>query len=140
MTGRKNATGRNPQKKRARKDQQVQPNPPQSEAPDDSLVRSPPNVRKEQPPPTQVVKKILKTENDEARTLKTVFKSNPDSQMKDFIRKAGNKANQPVAKTTYKVPAESHPPAVAQDLIEIDDDVADNLGRLFKASKSFKNV
>lgn len=101
---------------------------------------SPPNnlIRKEQPPQPQIVKKILKTENDEARTLKTVFKSNPDSQMKEFIQK-GTKPMQ-VAKNISKTPAENHPPAVAQELLETDDDVADNLAKLFKASKSYKNV
>lgn len=101
----------------------------------------PSNIKKEQPAPPQVVKKILKTENDEAKTLKTVFKSNPDSQMKDFIKKAAVKPQQPaVTKPVVKTPAESHPPAVAQDLLDTDDDVADNLAKLFKTSKSYKNV
>lgn len=98
----------------------------------------PPNIKKEQPPQPQVLKKILKTEHDEARTLKVVFKSNPDTQMKDFIKKAAKPAPQ-AAKNTSKLPAEMHPPQVAQELLETDDDVADNLGRLFKASKSYKN-
>lgn len=98
------------------------------------------NIKKEQPPPVQLVKKIIKAENDEAKTLKTVFKSNPDSQMKDFIRKAATKPSQPASKMAMKTPAELHPPAVAQELLDTDDDVADNLAKLFKASKSFKNV
>lgn len=98
------------------------------------------NIRKEQPPPAQVVKKIIKTENDEAKTLNIVFKSNPDTQMKEFIKKAATKpGQQQAAKIAVKTPAESHPPAVAQELLDTDDDVADNLARLFKASKSFKN-
>lgn len=98
------------------------------------------NIRKEQPPAAQVVKKIIKAENDEAKTLNTVFKSNPDTQMKEFIKKAGTKpTQQQAAKIAVKTPAESHPPAVAQELLDTDDDVADNLARLFKASKSFKN-
>lgn len=108
----------------------------------DEVSGSPPgNIKREQPPAPQVVKKILKTENDEARTLKTVFKSNPDSQMKDFIKKAAVKPTQQATpKPAVKVPADNHPPAVAQELLETDDDVADNLAKLFKASKSYKNA
>lgn len=84
-------------------------------------------------------KKIIKAEIDESRTLKHVFKSNPDSQMKDFINKAAKPSQQPATKLVPKTPADAHPPAVAQELLETDDDVADNLGKLFKASKSYKN-
>lgn len=97
------------------------------------------NIKKEQPPAPQVIKKIIKAENDEAKTLNIVFKSNPDTQMKDFIKKAATKHAQPAAKYAVKTPADQHPPAVAQELLETDDDVADNLARLFKASKSLKN-
>lgn len=138
MTGRKStkvakrrATKQPPQ---GNQQQQLQQTP---QGQSDEL--SPVNIRKEQPPPPQIVKKILKAENDEARTLKTVFKSNPDSQMKEFIKKAAVKPNQQTAKMASKIPAENHPAAVAQELLETDDDVADNLGRLFKASKSYKN-
>lgn len=103
---------------------------------DDSQVGLPSNIKREQPPQQLVVKKILKAENDEARTLKTVFKSNPDSQMRDFIKKAGSKQNQPATKVLPKTPAENHPPAVAQELQDTDDDVADNLARLFKTSRN----
>ena len=142
MTGRKGGKG---PKKRARQ-QQKQDNQQQQQAQtgqqqEDSQASSPPtNIKKEQPPQPQIVKKILKAENDEARTLKTVFKSNPDSQMKDFIKKASTKPSQQNAKALPKTPAENHPPAVAQELLETDDDVADNLARLFKASKSYKNL
>lgn len=114
----------------------------QRPAVDDTQPSSPPaNIRREQPPQPQVVKKILKAENEEAKTLKTVFKSNPDSQMKDFIKKASvNKGSQQVAKALPRTPADTHPPAVAQELLETDDDVADNLARLFKTSKSYKNL
>lgn len=132
MTGRKSIRAR--QKKGTRQQQVTQP---VGQSQDDS---PPNNIKKEQPPQPQIVKKILKAENDEARTLKTVFKSNPDSQMKDFIKKASAKPNHQAAKAIAKTPAENHPPAVAQELLETDDDVADNLARLFKASKSYKNL
>lgn len=103
---------------------------------------SPPsNVKKEQPAAPQTVKKIAKAENDEAKTLKVVFKSNPDIQMKEFIKKAVVRpAAQQASKVTLKTPADAHPPAVAQELLDTDDDVADNLAKLFKASKSYKNL
>lgn len=140
MTGRKSGKAA---KKRAAKRQQDQQQPQQQAAqtlpgiiPDEPV---PNGIRKEQPSPQQVVKKILKAENDEARTLKVVFKSNPDTQMKDFIKKAA-KPPQPTTKQLPKTPADAHPPAVAQDLLETDDEVADNLCRMFKASKSMKNL
>lgn len=145
MTGRKSGKGARKKGPRRQKDQQTQQTQDQQQqqplaqganAQDDPV---PNGIRKEQPPPQQVVKKILKAENDEARTLKVVFKSNPDSQMKDFIKKAV-KPSQQAAKQLPKTPAETHPAAVAQDLLETDDYVADNLGRLFKASKSMKNL
>lgn len=140
MTGRK--VGKS--SKRKARQQQKQDNQQQAQTgqpQEDSQTSSPPtNIKKEQPPQPQIVKKILKAENDEARTLKTVFKSNPDSQMKDFIKKAATKPAQPAAKVLPKTPADNHPPAVAQELLETDDDVADNLARLFKASKSYKNL
>ena len=107
---------------------------------DDSVNSPPGNIKREQPPPPQVVKKILKAETDEARTLKTVFKSNPDSQMKEFIKKAAVKPAQQPKAPVLKTPAETHPPAVVQELLETDDDVADNLGKLFRTSKSYKNL
>lgn len=141
MTGRKN-TKQQPKRKAAAKQPQVSQSTSQAsnQTTDDSLAVTPPNIKKEQPAPPQVVKKILKTESDEARTLKTVFKSNPDSQMKEFIKKAAVKPAQQASKVVAKTPAESHPPAVAQELLDTDDDVADNLGRLFKTSKSYKNL
>lgn len=142
MTGRRNnkaGKGKNVSKQPQTRVQNQQQNPPA--AAEETSGSVPSNIKKEQPAPPQVVKKILKTENDEARTLKTVFKSNPDSQMKDFIKKAAVKPQQPaVTKPVMKTPAESHPPAVAQELLETDDDVADNLAKLFKTSKSYKNV
>lgn len=134
MTGRKNAKQAAPRRRNAARQPQQQVPAPQAPQPDESA--SPPNIKKEQPPPQQVVKKILKAENDEARTLKTVFKSNPDTQMRDFIKKAGTKPNTHAIKVVAKTPADSHPPAVAQELLETDDDVADNLARLFKTNKS----
>jgi len=118
---------------------QSQPVPAQ---PDDSGASTSSNASvlvrgaKDQPQ----AKKVIKAEIDESKTLKHVFKSNPDSQMKDFIKKA-SKPSQPTGnKMLPKTPAEAHPPAVVQELLETDDDVADNLGKLFKASKSYKNV
>lgn len=140
MTGRKSNKG--PRKKVSKQSQaqsNVQASQQQITAQPDDLPSSN-NIKKEQPPQPQIVKKILKAENDEARTLKTVFKSNPDSQMKDFIKKAATKPTQQVIKVVAKTPAETHPPAVAQELLDTDDDVADNLARLFKASKSYKNL
>lgn len=123
MTGGRKSS-KNPRRKTASKQQSL---PVQALASDDSSG-SPPNIRREQPPPQQVVKKILKADNDEARTLKTVFKSNPDSQMKEFIKIASTKPTQQTStKTVVKTPAENHPPAIAQELLETDDDVADNL-------------
>lgn len=90
--------------------------------------------------PSTAAKKMIKAEIDESRTLKHVFKSNPDSQMKDFIKKAAKPSQPAIAKNLPKTPAEAHPPAVVQELLETDDDVADNLGKLFKASKSYKNL
>lgn len=140
MTGRKSGKGaRKKAAKLLQQQQQQQQQPQQQQATVAQDEQVPNNIRKEQPPPQQVVKKILKAENDEARTLKIVFKSNPDTQMKDFIKKAVKPSQQP-AKQLPKTPAENHPPAVAQDLLETDDDVADNLARLFKASKSMKNL
>lgn len=130
----KQRTGRIPSPQQQQQYQQPQPQPNYD---DTTNIAS--NIKKEQPPPPQIVKKILKTENDEAKTLKTVFKSNPDSQMKEFIQKAAKPTPQTV-KNVSKTPAENHPPAVAQELLEIDDDVADNLARLFKTSKSYKNA
>lgn len=136
MTGRKT----NKAFKAVTKNRASKPSSPQQQNFDDSQASNvSSNIRKEQPTPPQVVKKILKTENDEAKTLKTVFKSNPDSQMKEFIQKAGKPTPQ-VVKNIAKTPAENHPPAVAQELLETDDDVADNLAKLFKTSKSYKNV
>ena len=141
MTGRKSSKA---PRKRATKQQQPQQQaqPPGQQQDESQQLGSPPNnIKKEQPPQPQIVKKILKAETDEAKTLKTVFKSNPDSQMKEFIKKAATKPpNQQVAKVVAKTPAENHPPAVAQELLDTDDDVADNLARLFKASKSYKNL
>lgn len=137
MTGRHNTRDKDKKKKAPRKkDDQGQ------QTATDDVGTGGPNIKREQPPSPNVVKKILKAENDEARTLKTVFKSNPDSQMKDFIKKASSTGQQKPApsKPALKTPAENHPAAVAQELLETDDDVADNLGRLFKASKSFKSV
>lgn len=141
MTGSRKSS-KAPRKKAAVKQQQTnQPPQNQNQTQSDDLGSPPVNIRKEQPPTQQVVKKILKAENDEARTLKTVFKSNPDSQMKEFIKIAAKKPAQPTtSKTVARTPADNHPPAVAQELLETDDDVADNLARLFKASKSFKNI
>lgn len=136
MTGRKaSKTNKTPKQNRYQSNKQLINAQLQREVDD-----SPPNtnIRKEQPPPPQTVKKIQKAENEEAKTLKTVFKSNPDSQMREFIQK-GAKPIQ-TAKTASKTPAENHPPAVAQELLETDDDVADNLARLFKTSKSYKNL
>ena len=137
MTGRKSTKVT---KKKATAQQQQQQQQGQAQLQED--IGSPPsNIKREQPPPAQTVKKILKTENDEARTLKTVFKSNPDSQMKDFIKKAVvTRPAQQAAKVIAKTPADTHPPAVAQELLETDDDVADNLVKLFKTSKSYKNL
>lgn len=140
MTGRKSNKA---PKRKAFKQQtqaQTQTQTPQQNQNQTLDEPSPTNIKREQPPTTQVVKKILKAENDEARTLKTVFKSNPDTQMKDFIKKAAIKPNQQVIKAVAKIPAENHPPAVAQELLETDDDVADNLARIFKTSKSYKNI
>lgn len=137
MTGRHNTKDKDKKKRATKKKEE----PPQQAAED--AGPGGPNIKREQPPSPNVVKKILKAENDEARTLKTVFKSNPDSQMKDFIKKASSTGQQkpvPPKPAAMKTPAENHPPAVAQELLETDDDVADNLGRLFKASKSFKSV
>lgn len=136
MTGRHN-NPKDKEKDRKRRTKKSEP----AQGADDGGTGGP-NIKREQPPSPNVVKKILKAENDEARTLKTVFKSNPDSQMKDFIKKASSTGQQKPtpAKPALKTPAENHPPAVAQELLETDDDVADNLGRLFKASKSFKSV
>lgn len=138
MTG-KNKSNKAPRKKASKQNltqQSLQPTQQLEEQPG-----SPPgNVRREQPASQQVVKKIIRAESEEARTLKTVFKSNPDAQMKEFIKKASTRPMQPNTKTVLKTPADSHPPAVAQDLLETDDEMADNLARLFKASKSFKNV
>lgn len=118
-----------------------QPTPNTSQQTTDESNSPPSNIKKEQPPTQQAVKRILKTENDEAKTLKTVFKSNPDSQMKEFIKIAAKKPTQPTTiKAIAQTPAENHPPAVAQELLETDDDVADNLARLFKTSKSYKNL
>lgn len=148
MTGSRKST-KAPRKKAAAKQPPQQPapqnQPPQNQVPSsqsaDEPGSPPTNVKKEQPPTQQVVKKILKAENDEAKTLKTVFKSNPDSQMKEFIKIAAKKPTQSTAaKTVARTPAENHPPAVAQELLETDDDVADNLARLFKTSKSYKNI
>lgn len=154
-------TGRKSNRKRVAKQQQpipqtsqqqqpqTQPHPQQQQRQiqstnqliDDNLGSPPPNnIRKEQPPPPQIVKKILKAESEEASTLKTVFKSNPDAQMKEFIKKAVTKPTQHVTKVAVKTPADTHPPAVAQELLETDDDVADNLAKLFKTSKSYKNI
>lgn len=153
MTGRKSGKNEKAARKRAaklqRQQEQLQQQQQQQQLQQQQLQQQPsasfqdepvPNgIRREQPPQQVVVKKILKAENDEAKTLKVVFKSNPDSQMKDFIKKAA-KPSQQVAKPLPKTPAETHPPAVAQELLETDDDVADNLARLFKASKSMKNL
>lgn len=136
MTGRKSSKA---PKRRASK-QQTQTQTPQQNQNQTSDDTSPINIKREQPPTAQVVKKILKAENDEARTLKTVFKSNPDTQMRDFIKKAAIKPNQQMNKAAAKIPAENHPPAVAQELLETDDDVADNLARIFKTSKSYKDI
>ena len=144
MTGRKSSKvqKRRTKKKHPTEQQTEQPQPQPQQQLDDASPSSPPtNIKKEQPPQPQIVKKILKAENDEAQTLKYVFKSNPDSQMKEFIKKASVKpGQQTAAKAVPKTPAENHPPAVAQELLETDDDVADNLARLFKASKSYKNL
>lgn len=134
MTGR-NKSNRTSRKKTVKQTQQVVPSQV-----DDQVGSPPAVVKREQPTLQQVAKKIIRAENEEARTLKIVFKSNPDSQMKDFIKKAVTKPSQQPAKVTIKTPADNHPPAVAQELLETDDDVADNLAKLFKASKSFKNV
>jgi hypothetical protein len=137
MTGRKSSKV---VKKRVAQQPQQAANQQQGTQQDD-LGSPPANIKREQPPPAQTVKKILKAENDEARTLKIVFKSNPDSQMKDFIKKAVvAKPPQQATKVIAKTPADTHPPAVAQELLETDDDVADNLAKLFKASKSYKNI
>lgn len=138
MTGKKSAKVSKKKPVAQQQASQQQTNQTHNEEPS-----SPPsNVKKEQPPPPQTVKKILKTENDEAKTLKTVFKSNPDLQMKEFIKKAVVKPNntQQASKAVLKTPADTHPPAVAQELLDTDDDVADNLCKLFKASKSYKNI
>lgn len=144
MTTRKsNKTIKTRAQKRATAAPQQLLNPPGSIQPTPSQQSEDPlpyNIKKEQPPPPQVVRKILKAENDEARTLKTVFKSNPDSQVKDFIKKAASKSSQGSTRVNHRTPAESHPPAVTQELLETDDDVADNLARLFKTSKSYKNM
>lgn len=144
MTGSRKSN-KAPRKKAAAKQQPTNQTPQnqtsQNQNQPDDIGSPPVNIKKEQPPTQQVVKKILKAENDEAKTLKTVFKSNPDSQMKEFIKIAAKKPTQPGAsKAVSRTPAENHPPAVAQELLETDDDVADNLARLFKASKSFKNL
>lgn len=136
MTGRKANKGNAPQRKKATR---IQQSPNTSQQVEDSQL--PPNIKKEQPPQPQVVKKIAKVDNDEARTLNTVFKSNPDAQMKDFIKKAVVKPGPSQAvKALPKTPAETHPPAVVQELLETDDDVTDNLGKVFKVSKSYKNI
>lgn len=139
MTGRKSSKA---PKRRVSKQQQQTTASGQPQANSNQVIEEPPpnNIKKEQPPTAHVVKKILKAENDEARTLKTVFKSNPDSQMKEFIQKAAVKPNQQPARTALKIPAENHPAAVAQELLDTDDDVADNLARIFKTSKSYKNI
>jgi len=142
MTGRKSA--KNPKKKGTKQQQQPTQGQQQSQSPsqgpdDPQLGSPPPNIKKEPLPQPQVVKKILKAETDEAKTLKIVFKSNPDTQMKEFIKRAATKPNQTV-KAISKTPAENHPAAVAQELLDTDDDVADNLARLFKTSKSYKNL
>lgn len=137
MTGRK--SNKDKKKPKGPKNTAQYNNNPNS--PDNDLSLGGPNIKREQPPSQNVVKKIAKAENDEAKKLQVVFKSNPDSQMKDFIKKAStSNKNSPQARHTLKTPADQHPPAVAQELLETDDDVADNLGRLFKASKSFKSV
>lgn len=133
MTGRKST--KVVKKKATQREQQ------QAQQVQDDLGSPPANIKREQPPPAQTVKKILKVDNDEARTLKTVFKSNPDSQMKDFIKKAEvSKPPLQAAKVIAKTPADTHTAAIAQELLETDDDVADNLAKLFKASKSYKNA
>lgn len=134
MTGRKKSTKK---LKRETTPQHRRQAVPQTN--DDSTTSEaiPANIKKEAPPPIQTVKKIIKTENDEARTLKVVFKSNPDTQMKDFIKK-GSKPAPVSTKVTLKTPAETHPPAVVEELLETDDEVADNLTKLFKTSKSYK--
>lgn len=126
-------------RRRASKQNLIQTQP-SSQAQEEQLGSPPGNVKREQPASQQVVKRIIKAESDEARTLKTVFKSNPDTQMRDFIKKASTKPIQPTTKTAAKTPADTHPPAIAQELLDTDDDVADNLVRLFKTSKSFKNI
>lgn len=141
MTGRKSSKAPKRRTRKKHPEQQAEQPPPQQQPDDAPLSSPPPNIKKEQPPQPQIVKKILKAENDEAQTLKFVFKSNPDSQMKEFIKKASSKPGQQTAvKAMPKTPAENHSPAVAQELIETDDDVADNLVRLFKTSKSYKNL
>ena len=140
-------TGRKSTKKKAavakQQAQATQHQPKREQASNEDTINSPPpnNIRKEQPPPPQTVKKIAKAENEEANTLKTVFKSDPNTQMKDFIKKAAKPpTTQVVAKLVAKTPADSHPPAIAQQLLDTDDDVADNLAKLFKSSKSYKNL
>lgn len=144
MTGRKSSKvpKRRVSKQQLQQQQQTTPASGQPQANLNQVLDEPlpTNIKREQPPVAHVVKKILKAENDEARTLKTVFKSNPDSQMKEFIQRAAVKPNQQAVKTILKIPAENHPAAVAQELLETDDDVADNLARIFKTSKSYKNI
>lgn len=134
MTGKKST--KHPKKKTIKQaPQQPLPPVPSGQPPDEGGQ----NIKKEQPPSAHVVKKILKAETDEAQTLKVVFKSNPDAQMKDFIKKATKPLPQ-VTKNIAKTPADNHPPLVAQELLDTDDDVADNLTRLFKTSKSYKDL
>lgn len=138
MTGRK--SGKVQKKKPAA--QQAQQQPQQGQGGTTEETNSPPNnIKREQPAQPHTVKKIAKAENDEAKTLKVVFKSNPDIQMKEFIKKAVVKpVAQQANKVTLKTPADAHPPAVVQELLDTDDDVADNLAKLFKTSKSYKNL
>lgn len=115
-----------------------QPSDPLTSEASTSQSINPTNIKKEQPAPQQTIKKIIKVDLDEAKTLaKLVFKSDPNTQMKDFIRKAAVKTPTIVAKMP-KTPADSHPAAVTQDLLDTDDDVADNLGRLFKTVRESK--
>lgn len=145
MTGRKKTSSQKAHKgsQKVSRQQLTKSTVSHAQTVDDSINSStsdviPNNIKKEQPPPPQTVRKIIKTENDEARALKQVFKSNPDSQMKDFIKKA-QKIPPVASKTSSKLPADNHTPAVSAELLDTDDDVADNLARLFKASKSLKN-
>lgn len=151
MTGKKRTerVNRRSSPKKETQQRPVEPPPTQPQASGNTIMYSDdnasivdtiaPNIKKEQPLPPQAFKKIIKTEYDEARTLKVVFKSNPDSQMKEFIKKAAKPTAAISSKQTVKTPADNHPPAVVQELLETDDDVADNLGKLFKTSKSLKN-